>query len=128
MAVFRHNLCVSLFTCSNFCACILLLDRHLVAIERDRQPQVMRIVHNDDDDDSDNDYDDDDENKGSSNDYDEGVHSLSLVSDREDKEGTQEGRKTGHRDAQSPDSLFQSPSPGCSFCFLSYPPTLTYKY
>lgn len=93
----------------------LLLDRRLLAIERDRQPQVMRIVHNDDD-------DDDDENKDSSNEYDEGAHSLSLISDREDQDETQEGQKTGHIDNKSPDSSFQSLSPGSSFCFFSYSP------
>ncbi|KAB5565531.1 hypothetical protein PHYPO_G00242670 [Pangasianodon hypophthalmus] len=87
-------------------------NKRLLAIERDRQPQVMRIVHRDDDDDHDD--DDDDENKDSSNEYDEGAHSLSLISDREDEEGTKEGQKTGHRDTQSPDSSFQSPSPEVS--------------
>ncbi|XP_053497547.1 leucine-rich repeat-containing protein 56 isoform X1 [Ictalurus furcatus] len=82
-------------------------NKRLLAIERDRQPQVMRIVHNDDD-------DDDDENKDSSNEYDEGAHSLSLISDREDEDETQEGQKTGHIDNKSPDSSFQSLSPEAS--------------
>ncbi|KAG7324371.1 hypothetical protein KOW79_012387 [Hemibagrus wyckioides] len=79
--------------------------KRLLAIERDRQPQVMKIMHGDDD---------DDENKDSSNEYDEGAHGLSLISDREDEEETQEGPKTDHRDTQSPDSSFQSPSPEVS--------------
>lgn len=91
----------------------LLLNRHLLAVERERQPQVMKIVHDDNDDDDDKDI---------SHEYDEGAHSLSLISDREDIEETEEGQKTGHRDTQSPDSLLQSPSPGSSFCFFSYPP------
>lgn len=91
----------------------ILLDRRLLAIERDHQPQVIRIVHSDDD--------DNDENKDSSNEYDEGAHSLSLTSDREDEEESQEGQKTGRRDPQSPDSLLQSPSPGSTFCFFFIP-------
>lgn len=93
----------------------LLLDRRLLAIERDRQPQVMRILHSDDD---------DDENKDSSNQDDEGAHSLSLISDREEEEETQERQNTSHRDVQSPDSLLQSPLPGSSFCFFSYHPLI----
>ncbi|XP_053345628.1 leucine-rich repeat-containing protein 56 [Clarias gariepinus] len=86
-------------------------NKRLLAIESDRKPQVMRIVHSDDDSDV-----DDDENKDSSNEFDEGAHGLSLVSDKEDEsqEESQEGRKTRHRDTQSPDSLFQSPSPEMS--------------
>ncbi|GAA6093012.1 leucine-rich repeat-containing protein 56 [Tachysurus ichikawai] len=83
-------------------------NKRLLAIERDCQPQVMRIVHSDDDD------DDDDDDKDSSNEYDEGAHSLSIISDREDEEEMQEGEKTDCRDTQSPDSSFQSPSPDVS--------------
>ncbi|KAK3526610.1 hypothetical protein QTP70_030751 [Hemibagrus guttatus] len=96
-------------------------NKRLLAIERNRQPQVMKIMHGDDNDDDDDDNDDDDdddddddENKDSSNEYDEGAHSLSLISDREEEEKTQEGPKTDHRDMQSPDSSFQSPSPEMS--------------
>ncbi|KAI5626869.1 leucine-rich repeat-containing protein 56, partial [Silurus asotus] len=88
-------------------------NKCLVAIERDHQPQVMRIIHSDADNDDDIDGDDDNnENKDSSNEYDDGTHSLGLISDKEDEVETQEGQKTSHRDTQSPDSLFQSPSPG----------------
>ncbi|KAF5903335.1 leucine-rich repeat-containing protein 56 isoform X1 [Clarias magur] len=82
-------------------------NKRLLAIERDRKPQVMRIVHSDED-------GDDDDNKDSSNEFDEGAHGLSLQSDKEDEEESHEGRKTRHRDTQSPDSLFQSPSPEMS--------------
>ncbi|KAF7702251.1 leucine-rich repeat-containing protein 56 isoform X1 [Silurus meridionalis] len=90
-------------------------NKCLVAIERDHQPQVMRIIHSDGDNDDDIDGDDDNnENKVSSYEYDEGAHSLGLISDKEDEVETQEGQKTSHRDTQSPDSLFQSPSPEMS--------------
>lgn len=91
-----------------------------MAIEKDHQPQVLKIMHSDDEDDND---------KDSSNEYDEGAHSLSLLSDAEDKEETQEGQMTGHRDTQSPDSLFQSPSPGKQILLFLVPSrTLTDKY
>lgn len=119
MMVLNHGLCVRFDACYTYCVYIYF-DRRLLAIEKDRQPQVIRIVHSD--------GDDDDINKDSSNEYDEGAHSLSLISDREDEEESQEGQKTGHRDPQSPDSLLQSPSPGSSFFFFLYSPGLTYNY
>ncbi|TSK45870.1 Leucine-rich repeat-containing protein 56 [Bagarius yarrelli] len=82
-------------------------NRRLSALERAHQPQVMRIVHDDEEDDNDNKSEDDEENKDSSIENDEGGHSLSLISDREDEDETQDGQT-------SPDSLLHSPSPEVS--------------
>lgn len=69
--------------------CALTSDRHLLAIEKDQQPQVMKIHHSDDECD------------------DEGSHSHSFSSDDIIKD----------RNTSSPDSSFQSPSPGMSRYF-----------
>lgn len=89
----------------------MFLNRRLLAIEDERQPQVMQIMHSDDEINEDN-------AKNTSNDYDEGAYSPSLISGEEEEE------KDGEillcqRDLDSPDSLLHSPSPGNMFYFFS---------
>ena len=81
-----------------------------MAIEKDRQPQVLRIVHGDDD-------EEEEEDDDSSTEYDEGGHKYNPISNREEE--IKEGREsTSHRYIDSPDSPFQSPSSGRPFCFF----------
>ncbi|XP_062857361.1 leucine-rich repeat-containing protein 56 isoform X2 [Trichomycterus rosablanca] len=87
-------------------------SKRLLAIERERQPQVMRIMHSDDD-------NDDDDAKNSGNDCDEGACSLSLISDREEEEERDGETALCRRDTESPDSLLHCPSPDVSRLSLS---------
>lgn len=79
-----------LFTCIQ-CVCLITPDRRLSAIEKDRQPQIMKILHSDDE------YDEED---------DDCSHNHSFISnditrhEKEDKATT------------SANSSFQSISPG----------------
>ncbi|XP_036431667.1 leucine-rich repeat-containing protein 56 [Colossoma macropomum] len=81
-------------------------SKRLLAIEKDRQPQVLRIIHGDDD-------EEEEDDDGSSTEYDEGGHKYNPISDREEEiKGGRES--TSHRYIDSPDSSFQSPSPDLS--------------
>ncbi|XP_051548118.1 leucine-rich repeat-containing protein 56-like [Myxocyprinus asiaticus] len=66
-------------------------DKRLLSIEKDRQPQVMKILHSDDDDD-------------------EGSYNHSFGSD-DNTRGEEEEQERTDRDTTSPDSSFQSTSP-----------------
>ncbi|KAI4885031.1 hypothetical protein NFI96_017708 [Prochilodus magdalenae] len=83
-------------------------SKRLQAIEKDRQPQILSIIHGDDGDD-----DDDEEDSDRSTVYDEGVHKYNLIGNSEEE--TKAGREsTAHRHTDYPGSSFQSPSPDLS--------------
>ncbi|XP_066523627.1 leucine-rich repeat-containing protein 56 [Hoplias malabaricus] len=71
-------------------------SKRLMAIEKESQPQILRIIHGNDD---------------SSSEYDEEDYNVNFISDKKEEE---EKESTCHKYLNSPGSSVQSPSPDLS--------------